>query len=145
MQRCRDVLGHVGTLSRGTAGTPLSAVDGGHCPEAEDALSEAYLRAWQGWMDSTQQINNVPGWLSRLVQHHCRNLHIIQTRQTRVVQGVADLAQLDAAVAVPWSSSPEGRCLDHELGRYIHQSMDACPHAYRRQHASTLSRIWPIP
>ncbi len=46
----------------------------GNQTEAEDALSMAMLRAREGWRTSSKAIDNVKGWLVRLVNNICTNL-----------------------------------------------------------------------
>ena len=79
---------------------------GGNQAEADDALSEACLRAWQGWTDRAQPITNIPGWLSRLVQNHCHNLRTVQARHSRFVQYVEDIATVAAHTTAPGYPSP---------------------------------------
>ncbi|MGE3538760.1 MAG: RNA polymerase sigma factor [Candidatus Tectimicrobiota bacterium] len=100
---------------------------GGDRSAADDALSEACLRAWQGWQECAQPLSNVAGWLSRLVQNHCRNLHAAHARHARVVQAVDDIARVSASAGTPRALSPEESLLDDELGAYIRQVIDRLP------------------
>lgn len=100
---------------------------GGNRPAAEDALSDACLRAWQGWRDQPQPITNIPGWLSRLVHNHCCNVHIAQDRHARVVQAVDDIARVRAQAATAPASSPEQDLLCRELGDVIRQAIAHLP------------------
>jgi len=61
----------------------------GNQTEAEDALSMAMLRAREGWRTSSKAIDNVKGWLVRLVNNLCTNL--LKKRDRLVFEIVEEL------------------------------------------------------
>lgn len=101
---------------------------GGNHADAEDALSEACLRAWQAWSTKTPELTNIKGWFVRVVQNHCHNLHKAHTRQAHVVQCVEDIATMAGDQAAEDELAiPEDAALRRELGQYIRRVLDDLP------------------
>ncbi len=100
----------------------------GNRADAEDALSEASLRAWHGWPTTAPELTNVKGWFIRLVQNHCINLHQARMRQRRVVQCVEDITIMaDEQATADGPTSPEDVALRREMDRYIRRAIDDLP------------------
>ena len=79
---------------------------GGNMADAEDALSEAMLKAAQSF--SAPAIRNHRAWLVRLVHNACMDRHRSNRRQSRLAKDITDAdAQSAPAVAVQPDRSPE--------------------------------------
>ncbi|ETX04126.1 MAG: hypothetical protein ETSY2_30620, partial [Candidatus Entotheonella gemina] len=100
----------------------------GNRADAEDALSEASLRAWHAWSTREEDVNNTKGWFVRLVQNHCNNVRKAHTRRTRVVQCVEDITVIAGEQAAEDGVTiPEDVALRHELDQYIRRAIDTLP------------------
>jgi RNA polymerase sigma factor (sigma-70 family) len=78
----------------------------GNVADAEDALSEAMLKAAQTF--SAAAIRNHRGWLLRLVHNACMDRHRSNRRQSRLAKDITDAdAQSAPAVAIQPDRSPE--------------------------------------
>ena len=79
---------------------------GGNLADAEDALSEAMIKAAQTF--SSTAIRNHHGWLLRLVHNACMDRHRSNRRQSRLAKEIADAdARAAPAVAIQPDRSPE--------------------------------------
>jgi RNA polymerase sigma factor (sigma-70 family) len=79
---------------------------GGNVADAEDALSEAMLKAAQTF--SAPAIRNHRAWLVRLVHNACMDRHRSNRRQSRLAKDITDAdAQSAPAVAIQPDRSPE--------------------------------------
>jgi RNA polymerase sigma factor (sigma-70 family) len=79
---------------------------GGNFADAEDALSEAMLKAAQTFESST--IHNHRAWLLRLVHNACMDRHRGNRRRSRLAKDITDTdAQSAPAVAIRPDRSPE--------------------------------------
>ncbi|HEY1631806.1 MAG TPA: sigma-70 family RNA polymerase sigma factor [Rhizomicrobium sp.] len=79
---------------------------GGNVADAEDALSEAMLKAAQTF--SPAAIRNHRAWLVRLVHNACMDRHRSNRRQSRLAKDITDAdAQSAPAVAIQPDRSPE--------------------------------------
>ncbi len=100
----------------------------GHDDDAEDALSEASLRALQAWMTKPPHLSNIQGWFYRLLQNHCRNMQKSRTRRMRVVQCVEDVSDLASEPRAEESTaSPEDMILNDEMNHAIRSAIDELP------------------
>jgi len=78
----------------------------GNMADAEDALSEAMLKAAQTF--SASAIRNHRAWLVRLVHNACMDRHRSNRRQSRLAKDITDAdAQSAPAVAIQPDRSPE--------------------------------------
>lgn len=101
---------------------------GGNRADAEDALSEASLRAYHAWLTKPPEFINFKGWLVRMVQNHCRNIQRGRARWTRVVQYVEDISVMsDEQTAEDRTTSPENVALCGEIGWYTRRVIDDLP------------------
>jgi RNA polymerase sigma factor (sigma-70 family) len=79
---------------------------GGNLSDAEDALSDAMLKAANAF-DKTV-IHNQRGWLLRLVHNACMDHHRSNRRQSRLAKDISDVdAQSAPAIAIKPERSPE--------------------------------------
>lgn len=107
-------------------------MDGNHA-DAEDALSEASLRAYQAWSSKAAELRNFKGWFVRLVQNHCNNVRKAHTRRTRVVQCVEDIAAVAGeSVADEDATAPEDAVLRREMDQYIRDAIEELPDRLKR-------------
>ena len=99
---------------------------GNNREDAEDALSEASLKAWQRLQAADQEITNIKGWLSRLLHNHCIDSRRAQKRRVSTVQLVDDIDAV-ATTGAAVLESVEDTVLRHEMHLYIQQAIDNLP------------------
>ena len=99
---------------------------GGNLADAEDALSEAMLKAARTF--SRTKIRNHRAWLLRLVHNACMDRHRSNRRHTRVVQDIKDVDSLSApAVAVQPERSPEDLLVAFQQLEGLQRALSALP------------------
>ena len=99
---------------------------GGNLADAEDALSEAMLKAARTF--SRTKIRNHRAWLLRLVHNACMDRHRSNRRHRRVVQDIKDVDNLSApAVAVQPERSPEDLLVAFEQLEGLRRALGALP------------------
>jgi RNA polymerase sigma factor (sigma-70 family) len=99
---------------------------GGNFADAEDALSEAMLKAAQTFESSA--IHNHRAWLLRLVHNACMDRHRSNRRRSRLAKDITDTdAQSAPAVAIGPDRSPEELlCALQQIGD-LQRAMTALP------------------
>ena len=99
---------------------------GGNVADAEDALSEAMLKAAQSF--SPTKIRNHRGWLLRLVHNACMDRHRRNRRQQRVAKDIMDGdARAAPAVVIQPDRSPEELLAALEQIDDLRRAMGALP------------------
>jgi RNA polymerase sigma factor (sigma-70 family) len=99
---------------------------GGNVADAEDALSEAMIKAAQNF--SSANIRNHRSWLLRLVHNACMDRHRSNRRQQRVAKDImeADVRSAPAAVVQP-DRSPEELLSAFEQIADLRRALKALP------------------
>jgi RNA polymerase sigma factor (sigma-70 family) len=116
---------------------------GGNRADAEDALSSASLKAWQGLAAGAHEIANVKAWLLRLLYNLCmdmRRSHDRRSAMQRVDTGAAAGAE-DALV--PVQESAEAAALRREMELCIHHAIENLPPRLRA--VSRLNLLYGMP
>ena len=101
--------------------------------EAEDAVQEAYLRAYRS-MSGFRGEAKLSTWLVRIVANEALGRLRKRTRTAEIIRMDSDLeADRDTADAVgdAWSAQPERAAMRSEARRLLEQSIDALPDAFR--------------
>ncbi|MGH6871273.1 MAG: RNA polymerase sigma factor [Rhizomicrobium sp.] len=98
----------------------------GNVADAEDALSEAMLKAAQTFCASA--IRNHRAWLVRLVHNACMDRHRSNRRQSRLAKDITDAdAQSAPAVAIQPDRSPEELLAAMQLMGDLQRALGALP------------------
>jgi RNA polymerase sigma factor (sigma-70 family) len=95
---------------------------GGHPQNAEDALSEAMVKAWDRLPDCASEIGNLQAWLFQFVDYTCTNLWRKESRR----EPVEDLP-LEDSLADPAADSPEEALLSQEKIETLLHLVDDLP------------------
>lgn len=99
---------------------------GGNRSDAEDALSEAMLKAANAFAKT--EIHNQRGWLLRLVHNACMDHHRANRRQSRLARDVGETdAQFTPAIAIQAERSPEELLVAMQEIGGLQQALNALP------------------
>lgn len=99
---------------------------GGNLADAEDALSEAMLKAARTF--SASKIRNHRAWLLRLVHNACMDRHRSNRRHRRAVQDIKDVDSLSApAVAIQPDPTPEDLLAMFQQFESLQRALSALP------------------
>jgi RNA polymerase sigma factor (sigma-70 family) len=97
---------------------------GGNYIEAEEALSQAALKAWEKLPQHAHKITNLKAWLTRFTHNLCVDLHRQRRRAGVQTQSLEIMAVEDVCAAFN-IESPESALLHSELKNYLHQAITA--------------------
>lgn len=100
---------------------------GGHREEAEDALSNAGLKAWHHLPTYAQECVNVKGWLMRLLHNHCIDMVRTLKRQDQVIQKMTTRSHAQPACQPLIGESPEEVASRHEVLQGVRQALASLP------------------
>ena len=103
---------------------------GGNQANAEEALSNAMLKAQTKWPQYADTINNPKAWLTRLTHNLCVDLHRARSRQPVSVDNFEEV--VTDAIALTNASSPKTTLLRQELNTYMHQIIAELPARLRQ-------------
>ena len=99
---------------------------GGNAADAEDALSQAMLKALEKLPDHAAKIHNMNAWLTRLTYHVSMEMHRKHQRDVRITQS------LDKMPDPLHKLSPNAFLLTHELELYVRQAVQTLPPRLRK-------------
>ncbi|MEH2278638.1 MAG: sigma-70 family RNA polymerase sigma factor [Nostoc sp.] len=97
----------------------------GNPTDAEDALSQVMLKAWNQWPDYASKITNPKAWLSRITHNLCMDIH--RKRQRERIENIEDIQFVDHAVVISSFESPESEIFRRELRAYLCYRIESLP------------------
>lgn len=104
---------------------------GGNYSNAEEAFSQATLKAWDKLPDYAEKITNVRAWLTRLTHNLCVDIHRKHRRMAMEIESIEEIAVRGDEEVISSFDSPELAILRDELGIYIRHAIDALPSRVR--------------
>jgi RNA polymerase sigma factor (sigma-70 family) len=116
---------------------------GGNHADAEDALSSASLKAWQGLAAGAHEIANVKAWLLRLLHNLCMDMR--RSHDGRSAMQLVDTGTAAGAeeALVPVQESAEAAALRREMELCIHRAIENLPPRLRA--VSRLNLLYGMP
>jgi RNA polymerase sigma factor (sigma-70 family) len=100
---------------------------GGNRTHAEEALSQASLKAWAKLPNSAAKIANPKAWLIRLTYNLCVDLQRQRNRRAFGVENVEELTTSATEATISNFESPESAVLRREMGEQIRRAIDELP------------------
>ncbi|PON17881.1 hypothetical protein C2W62_10850 [Candidatus Entotheonella serta] len=100
----------------------LKWMTGNHA-DAEDALSQSSLKAWQYLMDAPRDITCIKSWLTRLLQNHCTDIWKARQKHSKYTQGIVNQSWDGEPVATPTEVS----LIQQELGMHLQRAFHNLP------------------
>jgi RNA polymerase sigma factor (sigma-70 family) len=100
---------------------------GGNRTYAEEALSQASLKAWAKLPNSAAKITHPKAWLIRLTYNLCIDLQRQRNRSAFGVENVEELTASATDVTLSNFESPESAVLRREMGEQIRRAIDELP------------------
>jgi RNA polymerase sigma factor (sigma-70 family) len=117
----------------------------GNRADAEDALSQAMMKAWDRLPGCAGKITNLGAWLTRLTHNLCLDMHRERERRTRDVQSLEEITVANEAALAQTMQSPEETVLRHELYGYILHAIDNLPSRLREPFILRFLQEMPYP
>ena len=100
---------------------------GGNDIDAEEALSQARLKAWEKLPNYASKITNPKAWLTRMTHNLCVDIHRERQRRAKNIESIDAITVADSEIMASNSDSPESGILRQELKIYIRRAINALP------------------
>jgi len=95
--------------------------------DAEDALSDATIRAFEKYQAHADQILNERAWFARLLHNICIDTHRSNKRRFRLGEKVKEVVTVEESTFEKIDLTPEGELLNSELGKSLTVAINALP------------------
>ncbi|MEP3246638.1 MAG: RNA polymerase sigma factor [Sneathiella sp.] len=95
--------------------------------DAEDALSDATIRAFEKYADNASQITNERAWFARLLHNICIDIHRSNKRRSKLSDKVKEIVTIDTSAVETVELTPEAELLNTELGRSLIVAINDLP------------------
>ncbi|WP_339717013.1 sigma-70 family RNA polymerase sigma factor [uncultured Sneathiella sp.] len=99
--------------------------------DAEDAFSDATIRAYEKYADHAAQISNERAWFARLLHNICIDKHRANKRLRNLYDKVKEISAIDLSVYETQQLTPEASLLNAELGRRLREAIESLPDRLR--------------
>ncbi len=104
---------------------------GGNFHDAEDALNQAMLKAWNEWTKDPRKIIHPKAWLTRLIYNFCMDVHRKHKREAPGIENIDDIKFADHAAFASTVEFPESNILNLEMRAYLHHRIESLPDKLR--------------
>jgi RNA polymerase sigma factor (sigma-70 family) len=104
---------------------------GGNSHDAEDALNQAMLKAWNEWTKDVKKIIHPKAWLTRLIYNFCMDVHRKSKREAPVIENIDDIKFADHPAFACRVEFPESNILNLEMRAYLHHRIESLPDKLR--------------
>ncbi|WP_242055027.1 RNA polymerase sigma factor [Scytonema hofmannii] len=104
---------------------------GGNFHDAEDALNQAMLKAWNEWTKDAKKIIHPKAWLTRLIYNFCMDVHRKHKQEAPGIENIDDIKFADHAAFCSRVEFPESNILNLEMRAYLHQRIESLPDRLR--------------
>ena len=95
--------------------------------EAEEALSEATIKAWDKLPKYAAKITNIKGWLTRLTLNICLEMHRQRKRRAQKLESIEAMAVADNEAIASNLDSPDDAILRREMAAHIRSAIETLP------------------
>lgn len=100
--------------------------------DAEDALSDATLRAYEKYEQNAAHITNERAWFARLLHNICIDIHRSNKRRSRLNEKVKEVVTIDTSAFETVELTPESELLNSELGVSLLDAINELPEKTRQ-------------
>ena len=99
--------------------------------DAEDAFSDATIRAYEKYADHAAEISNERAWFARLLHNICIDKHRANKRLKNLYDKVKEISTIDLSAYETRQLTPEGNLLNSELGLRLREAIESLPDRLR--------------
>ncbi|MBE9035846.1 RNA polymerase sigma factor [aff. Roholtiella sp. LEGE 12411] len=104
---------------------------GGNSHDAEDALNQAMLKAWNEWTKYADKITYPKAWLTRIIYNFCMDVHRKCKREARGIENIDDIKFADHPAFASRADFPESNILNLEMQAYLCHQIESLPDRLR--------------
>lgn len=95
--------------------------------DAEDAFSDATIRAFEKYQEHAAQISNERAWFARLLHNICIDRHRSNKRRMVLGEKVKEISMIEQTAYENLELTPEAELMNSELGRSMFKAIDDLP------------------
>lgn len=99
--------------------------------DAEDAFSDATIRAYEKYAAHAPQISNERAWFARLLHNICIDKHRANKRIKNLYDRVKEISVIDMSALDTRQQTPEGNLLNSELSQRLRAAIENLPDRLR--------------
>ncbi len=103
----------------------------GNFHDAEDALNQSMLKAWNEWTKDAKKIIYPKAWLARLIYNFCMDVHRKHKREVPGIENIDDIQFADHPAFASRVEFPESNILNLEMRAYLHHRIESLPDKLR--------------
>ncbi|GLQ06702.1 hypothetical protein GCM10007924_19230 [Sneathiella chinensis] len=100
--------------------------------DAEDAFSDATIRAFEKYAAHATQISNERAWFARLLHNICIDIHRSNKRRGTLREKVKEISDIDTGLLDTVIYTPEARLINSEIGAMITTAIQDLPEKLRQ-------------
>ena len=104
----------------------------GNSTEAQDALSQIMLKAWEKLSQSARKITNFKGWLTRLAHNFCMDIHRKCNKGLTGIENIEAIAKPQKQSFISQLATPENILERAELQEVINCAINGLPDKLRQ-------------
>ncbi|RAM48868.1 MAG: RNA polymerase subunit sigma-24 [Hapalosiphonaceae cyanobacterium JJU2] len=104
---------------------------GGNSHDAEDALNQAMLKAWDKWTKYENKIIYPKAWLARIIYNFCMDVHRKRKREATVIENIDNIKFADHPAFASTLGFPESHILNLEMRAYLGHRIESLPDKLR--------------
>jgi RNA polymerase sigma factor (sigma-70 family) len=104
---------------------------GGNSHDAEDALNQAMLKAWNEWIKYAEDIIYPKAWLTRVIYNFCMDVHRKRKQEVLGIENIDDIKFADHPAFACRVGFPECHILNLEMRAYLHHRIESLPDRLR--------------
>ncbi len=104
---------------------------GGNRKDAEEALSQATIKAWEKLPIYAEKITNPKAWLTRMTHNLCVDIHRERQRQVSNVEDIETVSENENSTSMLSWQTPDSLMLQEEMEEQIRQAIELLPSRLR--------------
>lgn len=104
---------------------------GGNYHDAEDALTQAMLKAWNQWKKCANKIIYPKAWLARIIYNFCMDVHRKRKREATGIENIDDIKFAHHQAFASRVEFPESNILNLEMRAYLRYRIESLPDRLR--------------
>ncbi|RUS93828.1 hypothetical protein DSM107003_40640 [Trichormus variabilis SAG 1403-4b] len=104
---------------------------GGNSHDAEDALNQAMLKAWNEWIKTENKIIYPKAWLNRIIYNFCMDVHRKRKREATVIENIDNIKFANHPAFASRAELPESNILNLEMRAYLCHRIESLPDRLR--------------
>ncbi|MDB9309363.1 RNA polymerase sigma factor [Aphanizomenon sp. CS-733/32] len=103
----------------------------GNYHDAEDVVNHAMLKAWNQWIQSTNDIRHPKSWLAQITYNCCIDFRRKRQRESAKIDNIDDVQLADHPALTSNLSLPESQLLNVEMAAYLKYKIASLPDRLR--------------